>query len=260
MAGELTLGVELLDEYVAGFPVHVALTVMYRVDGIGQPGVSYMNSLTEAPALDPFAEPDVVGFEVREAHTETVVVRTTPVEPPVDASSVASFQLEPNVPRRVLVDLSTDLRRVQPGTYRLRITYTADWNEVTSEPLLFVLRAPTENELLLPKVAEGETWREWTLFGGGETGTSERGDPARFNRVARTLLRGDDRDPAILDSLDGLYAPEAAVMMLELLAANGVDVVRATEAVRERYPELGWWIDGVAKGEGRIARLRRILR
>lgn len=260
MAGELTLTVELNDEYVAGFPVHAALTVMYRVEGVGRPGVSYAASLTEAPELDPFGEPAVVGLEIAEAGTGRVVLRVAPMDPPIEASEVASVQLQPNVPRRVLVDLSPDLERVPPGAYRVRITYAAEWNTVTSEPLPFILREPTREELALPRPRDGETWLEWTLFGGGKTGTPRRDDPARFNRVVRILLRGDAGNPELLELLDGLYAPEASVMMLELLALNEIDITRAAGAVRQRHPALAWWIDAIPAGNGRIAALRRILK
>ena len=252
----LTLETAMHDAYVAGFPYHVALTAMYRVDGLGQPGTAYLSSVTETPELTLFSPPDAIGIELSDA-AAGVLASVPPLEPPADRESGTSFPLFPNVPRRMLIDLSPYLGHVAPGRYLLRITYAADGYEVTTPPLPFVLRAPTEAEALLPHPAEGQSWYDWMLYGAGETSIEiARSDPARFNRVVRAFFRGESAD---LGVLDGLYAPEASAILLEMLAANGIDPTRSIAAVRERHPALGWWLDKIAAGEGPLTSMRQIV-
>ncbi|MGK3968477.1 hypothetical protein WMF38_30390 [Sorangium sp. So ce118] len=87
---------------------------------------------------------------------------------------------------------------------------------------------------------------------------TDRGDPLRYPRLIKYLIHGpeglDTMDPALLNVLDGVFAPEAYGLAAELLAARDPGAFAGyAQQVKAAYPGLAAWIDAIAAGQSEIA-------
>lgn len=249
--------------YVLGFPLHVAITVC-----ADRPGTC----IRRLPRASWAGNAGSIGVRLARADTGAVVVRTEPSPIVLRELGTPVFLLEPGACRRMLIDVSSHLPAgLEPGAYALAIVYAAPPDRVESPPVPIELEAPGPEEQeelrrLAPELARVGSWGRWTSLapegGAPVSGRVEPGDPLRFNRILRALMYGPeplcDVDPALLDVLDGVYAPEAHALRAELHAARG-DAARfaeQAEIIRTRYPGLAWWIDRIEAGQSELGFVR----
>lgn len=259
---EDTLGpleVDAAPVHVLGFPLNVAITV-----GARNPSASLKRlPLAGAESLN--------GVEI------TIVRRGAggapfvhkPADPLVDEQSGAvSFSLRPGERRRMLLEVSELLpASTTPGTYELRLSYRAEWGSSTKGPPKSIdFRAPgarekAELDRRRPELERAGAWDAWTLSplersSGPPSSTQEPSllfyELWRYLRDPRTRLMSVDLK--LVDALAPLYAPEAALLKAELLAARGDRRAyeRQLEQVRRRYPGMRWWLEAMANGTSEL--------
>ncbi|KYF64764.1 hypothetical protein BE11_48865 [Sorangium cellulosum] len=265
-AGPPGLALRSLDHdrrYVLGFPLHVAITMC-----ADQPGTC----IRRLPRPSWAGNAGAIGIHLARAGTGEVVVRTEPSPIVLPELGTPVFLLKPGACRRMLIDVSSYLPAgLAPGQYTLVIVYVGPPDRVESPPAPIELAAPgpeeqRELQRLAPELARAGSWGRWTSLppdGGAPVADRvEPGDPLRFNWILRYLMYGPDSlcdvDPALLDVLDGVYAPEAHALRAELHAARG-DAARfaeQAELIRTRYPGLAWWIDRIEAGQSELGFVR----
>ena len=249
--------VEHFAEYVIGFPMHVVITV------VSPPNVTF-NGLRFADFLD---LRECIGAEIAGPDGYAAKYRPTPDaegRPLGDAGRLASGESH-----RMLVDVSPYFVRASEGQYQASFSFLDSYRAYTAPTVTFLLRLPTAEEAaLLTAVAPDRpgfvTWGEWTTHCPAALYPDLVGQdhPLRFNLVVRELLCGatplDRVDPAALDVLTGLYAPEARAMQAELYRIRedrgGYDAIRS-RLLRET-PGLAWWIRMIDRGGGYLKSLR----
>ncbi|WP_437290684.1 hypothetical protein [Sorangium sp. So ce406] len=249
--------------YVLGFPLHVAITVC-----ADRPGAC----IRRLPRASWAGNAGAIGVRLARAGTGEEVVRVEPSPIVIRELGTPVFLLDPGACRRMLIDVSSYLPAgIEPGSYALAIVYAAPPDRVESPRVPIELAAPSPEEQkelrrLAPEIARFGSWGRWTSLppdGGAPVADRvEPGDPLRFNRILRYLMYGPDSlcdvDPALLDVLDGVYAPEAHALRAELHAARG-DAARfaeQAELIRTRYPGLAWWIDRIEAGQSELGFVR----
>jgi hypothetical protein len=241
--------VEHLPEYVIGFPMHVAITVR------AHPDVSF-NTL---PFADFVSLNSCIGAEITGQHGGEPV-RYQP-KPHLDPQSgKRGSKLAPGESRRMLADVSPYFNGISEGEYQVRFSYIETDGIYHAPAVTLRLRRPTTAESALLESAAADrpnfpTWGMWTITCPKTPydGPVSADNPLRFNLLLRQIFCGpqslDRFDPALLDVLTGLYAPEGRVLEAELYQARG-DSDRY-QKMRSRIlldaPGLGWWtrmIDG----------------
>ncbi|WP_437737019.1 hypothetical protein [Sorangium sp. So ce1335] len=249
--------------YVLGFPLHVAITVC-----ADRPGTCMLR----LPRPSWAGNAGAIGVRLARADTGEEVVRFEPSAIVSRELGTPMFFLDPGACRRMLIDVSSYLPAgIEPGSYTLTIVYAAPPDRVESQPAPIELAAPSPEEQqelrrLAPELARAGSWGRWTNLppdgGAPLSGRVEPGDPLRFNRILRALMYGPeplcDVDPALLDALDGVYAPEAHALRAELHAARGdaARLAEQAEIIRTRYPGLAWWIDRIEAGQSELGFIR----
>jgi len=231
-----TLRIEHEAVYVAGFPVHVAITV------VGDPRWN----LTRLPLLDFRALSGCIGLVLRDS-TSGEIVFEREAHPVVDEESTMAFvDLDPGQECRMLIDLSELLAegpRVPDAgaTWNARVTYAARAHFPAMRrdaDLVLRVRKPTSIEAhvlasLAPDLDRASSWGAWATARPTDpreaallTPHVDPRDPLRYLRLVRYVLFSatelaamDLRDFAVLDG--GVYGPDADVLRAELLAARG---------------------------------------
>ena len=250
--------VEHLPEYVIGFPMHVAITVRAHRD------VSF-NTLPFADFLNLYA---CIGAEIT-GPGGGEPVRYAP-KPRLDPQSGRrGSKLAPSESRRMLADVSPYFDGMAEGEYRVRFSYIETDGVYHAPAVTLHLRRPTaaESALLASAAADRPdfpTWGTWTItcpktvYDGPVTADN----PFRLNLLLRQMFCGrqslDRFDPALLDVLTGLYAPEGQALQAELYQARG-NTARYRE-IRARIlldtPGLGWWIQMIDGGGAYLKSIR----
>jgi hypothetical protein len=256
------LKVDMSPEYVRGYPIPVALTVNYRVEGRDTPGHSFEQYLIEVPIIELLSVSPNVGATLTDAVTGAAVFGIEPETYAGEHEWQDQIRLFPNQPRRVLIDASLlfppDLAA---GRYRVSFAYDASGRRSSSRDTVFVLREPTREELTQFPPAHGR-WDEWMQSPPESDTPVSADDPAQLHRIVRSLIFAPSlaqADPQVLTKLDGFYKPEARAIELELLTARGRGASSAGR-LRADHPELSWWIDAAAKGASPITQWNRFLR
>lgn len=247
------LGVDHRPEYVLGYPIHVALTVRNLAPG------SILALLPHASVFDPGS-----GIRVVVQDAESGTGRADP-GPPYDVESEEGegcFELRFGESRRMLTDIAALMpTALTPGRYLFTLQYGAPHAYASERTGPVAIRRPDPDEAaeldrLRPEI-EHNGWGSWTLYRRPDPALANlpaAQGPAHFNHVLRALIFDADMDPAILDTLDELYRPEAAVLAVELARFNGDSRWRVmVEAAREAHPELAWYIRLVERDQGLIA-------
>lgn len=261
--GLVLRSIEHEPRYVLGYPVHVAITVC-----ADRPGVC----LRRLPRASWAGGAGAIGVRLARAATGEVIVATEPSPVVLRELGTPVFLLAPGACRRMLIDVSSFLpARLEPGHYTLSVIYDAPPDRVESAPVPIELAAPDraqrrELDRLAPELARVGSWGRWTLLPPEDHAPVglhvEPADPLRFNRIVRYLMHGPDAlcdvDPAVLDVLDGVYAPEAHALRAELYAARGDRARFAEQAaiIRTRYPGLTFWIERIEAGQSELGFVR----
>jgi len=249
--------VQHLPEYVIGFPMHVAITV------ISPPNTAF-NGLRFADFLD---VRDCIGAQIDGPGGYAANYRPASYANPQTGGHAG--RLAPGESRRMLVDVSPYFAQAVEGPYRVRFSYLEAYLAYTASAVSFVLRRPTPRETALLAAAAPDrpsfvTWGQWTthcpivLY----TDTLAPDNPLRFNLLLRRLLCGAEPlhtvDPGVLDILTGLYAPEGRALEAELRHIRG-DRDRYG-AIRSRIlheaPGLIWWVRMIDAGGSYLESLR----
>lgn len=277
--------VELADlacqsEYVAGFPMHVALLLAPR------PRQARLNRLP-LPTLSDWG--GAVGVELRrpsdpasprlpEADTRTSdrgepPVLAVPASPVGIESGSPRFSLGPDVPRRVMIDLADVMPPNLPeGPYVVSINYASEDRRSEVRSAAITLRRPTTDESRVRGWLAGElegarSFGAWLDARSAVAAPDPRAAPLdsrpwaglHYIRTVRYLKFGHfPPDPLVLDNLHPFYAPEAAAWRAELLVARGDSgAKREIEHVRAAHPELNAWMDVLATGTSELQFARR---
>ncbi|HEY8041587.1 MAG TPA: hypothetical protein VIF15_17390 [Polyangiaceae bacterium] len=257
-------------EYVAGFPVHVALTLhgdpfveLRRIPRADWRGV---RSAVGVKLVDPAAPPDQRLVRMVEA---APIIDDEIVYPRVDLPAAGQV--------RMLVDLSELLGGAAAppavGAFEATVTYAAGRSPAMRRGVDFplVLRRPTSLEehtlrALAPLATDG--WGPWAEEKPPEaeglllTPHVDPADPLRLLRVMRFLMYGPtelaDVDPAMFDVLGGVYAPDAEALRAEVLAARGDRAALAKQLAlaRAATPGLGPWLASIESGTSFLGWMR----
>lgn len=255
-AAEL-LPVEHGPEYVVGCPVHVALTMRAR------PNAALQN--VHFPDFVDLRE--AVGLEMyRQGGSESV--RYSPQASLPDPEELPGEALASGETRRMLVDISPLVGQAIPaGSYYVRLSLAAAGELYSAPPVTLRFRAPTTEEAVAlasaaPNRAQAANWALWMT-----TCTAQSmqlhpallpGHPLLFMVLLHRLFCAPDPpervDPAMLDSLTGLYAPERDALKAELMQVQGspASFERAREWVTANHPGLAWWMRMLTGGGGYI--------
>ena len=251
--------VEHLSEYIIGFPMHVAITVRAHRD------VSF-NMLPFADFLNLHA---CIGAEIADVRGgEPLRYKPKPFLDP--ESGRRGSKLAPGEPRRMLADVSPYFNGVVEGEYRVRFSYIETDGMYHAPAVTLHLRQPDNAERALLAAAAADrpqfpTWGMWTIVcpKTAYDGRIAPDNPLKFNLLLRRMFCGheslDRFDPALLDVLAGLYAPEGHALQAELYHARG-DSERYGEIrsqLRLDTPGLGWWVRLIDGGGAYLKSLRR---
>lgn len=250
--------VEHASEYVIGFPMYLAVTVRAR------PNIE-LNRLVFGNPVNLRA---CLGVD---AQGPGKTIRTRP-RPIIESSfGRAAQSLVSGESRRMLLDVSPLFHTVGEGEYSAQFQYAAPEVGAVAPPLQLHFRQPTrEDQAILQKLApdraDFNTWGEWCLTPPKQPvdpGALNQAGPLTFSLALRYLLFGKEPlssiDPAILDVLQGVYAPERDLMKAELYQERGDDAaaLKLQEAVHENTVGLDWWIALLHQKSGFVRGLSR---
>lgn len=254
--GLAPLQVETAQEYVSGFPVHVAATIRASSPEAG---------LRNLPYADLFRSAGAFGLTLTDLSGKLTIVSAPPSSVVDREKQAGTLVLRPGESRRMLIDLSEMLPAgIKAGEYRAVLAYGETRSRTNSPQFVLRFRDPSAEERADWKALDPEAqslggWGMWSLHRPAEKLSPDTPIPPtaalRFNRAVRLLLFGDRLDAKVLQGLDGIYAPEVAALAAEVLQVAGdqAGYERQSQSVRARYPSLSWWIDQVAAGQGLIA-------
>lgn len=244
--------VEHATDYVSGYPMHVAVTVHLEPDE------------RVVWAMIPHADvylPEGVSVKFTEVASGAESAFEY-AESPFSERPPSGVLLYPGDRRRMLIDLA-DLEQgtLAAGKYRVTLTFGGS----AGEPFEMTLHAPTPAQKATQAFARTEGWGadgwgKWALAPlkkpGSVSSAVSRTDPLRYCRVLRYLthLPGTAASvpSSIFDALDGLYAPEAALLRADLAWARKDAAAYAREAakVKEKYPALAYALANIEAGIG----------
>ena len=250
-AGLEILPVEVLPEYVIGFPVYVAITVRARPNSI-------FNSLRFADFMN---LRECIGLEMSR-HDGGYSARYEPK--PIISQETGGLpeRLQPGETRRMLADVSPLVGAgVIEGEYGARFSYVSRRAAYTATSVTLRFRKPTTAEAALlaaaaPDRSRFPNWGRWTLscshiYYDGPIGPD---NPLRFNLLLQRLFCGPEPpervDPRILDVLTGLFQPEATALRAELLHARNdtAGYQRTRTIIVHLTPGLAWWMNMLDQG------------
>ena len=254
MTAPLTVtSVDHFEEYIIGFPVHVAVTVK------AHPDISF----GELPFADFVDLRECIGLELSGKKDGSVLVKHEP-SPMIDPDmGEYGDRLAAGEARRMLFDVSPLLGgTVREGVYVLGLSYVTPDATYRAEPVELQLRNPTSDELsmLATFAADRPQFPSWALWTVSSPRTPIPSDeiellnPLRFNLVLRRLFHGPIPlarvDPTLLDLLNDLYRPEGWGFKAELLHARGE--TKAYQELRaellRKEPGLTWWMRMLDEG------------
>jgi hypothetical protein len=251
-AGLEILPVEHLPEYVIGFPVYVAITVRSQPD-------SSFNRLLFADLAD---LRECIGVEI--TGKDAASTKRYVPKPIIDEESgLFPMRLKPGESRRMLADVSplTGLT-IPEGEYMVCFSFVTTKEAFAAEPVRIRFRKPTAAEnAMKDAVAKDRSkfsnWAEWSVTCPPEPVSAREiraGHPLTFSLLLRHLLCGAEPlnqvDPALLDVLNGLYAPERDALKAELYHARGdeANYKRLRSQILLGTPGLAWWIRMIDEG------------
>jgi hypothetical protein len=240
--------VDFAPAYVLGYPMHAAITV--RLSS-GSPNLLVSGGLPVASIFEPAGFSGRVEDEHGDVATFTIG--------PGDHEHAEGGALRAGEARRMLIDLADfHLGSFAPGTYRWTLAYAG----VEAATFTTSLRAPSEVEraevaALRALAPSAVTWGAWALDPAAPIAERvERSDPLRYIRVLAHAFNAPDTANVPLDALDGLYAPEARILHLELTLLHGGPFAAEAATVRRDHPELDHLVEDLETGGSFIGLVR----
>jgi hypothetical protein len=254
------LAVETDAVYIAGFPLHVAVTIT----GAGNA------TFRRLPFADFVNAAGAFGFTLSSLPHRNPVLSTAPEDVLDEDLGMSAVTLRPGEQRRMLIDLSSFFPGgAQPGEFEGILSYGPLETRTVSEPFRFVVYAPTDGQraelaALGSELQQSGTWGQWTLRpprSSGAFAAPDEADPLRFNRIVKSLLFVKEFSLASLRILGGIYRPEAAALAADFLAGQpDENAFRNLAAdIRQRFPGLEWWLKKTESGASRVIFYRKNL-
>jgi hypothetical protein len=256
------LPVEHLPEYVIGFPVYVAITVRARPN-------TWFNMLPFADFLNLRAS---IGVEFgNQRGGEPFRYAPKPFLDPESGRS--GGRLGAGESRRMLADVSPFFGDgTGEGEYWARFSYIDTEAAYEAAPVTLRFRKPTPAESALlasaaPDRLKFADWGLWTIScpqGPAYDRAIAPDSPLKLNLLLRRLFCGPEPlnrvDPAILDVLDGLYAPEGNALKAELYHARRDDAnyQQLRARILRDSPGLAWWIRMIDQGGAFLKSIRLV--
>jgi len=247
------LAVETDTVYIAGFPVHVAVT-------IAGPGNTTFHRL---PYADFISDQGAFGVKLSTVADGSPIASIDPADALDEDLGMSAITLRPGEQRRMLIDLSGFFPAgSQPGEYQGILSYGPLETRTLSAPFRLMIYAPDQGQkaelaLLANDLREAGSWGQWTLRppSNPDLFTAPDGsDPLRFNRIVKGLLFTKDFPIEALRVLTGLYRPEGAALAADLLASREDDTAYRSlvDDIRQRFPGLEWWLKKTESGASRV--------
>lgn len=258
--GDLAVRLEVEREYVVGLPMPATLTLEVLQKG---------TVLSFLPEPTPFSPAGCVGLTLRSSDGLRIVS---------DQQPSGAFDLSDNPPplqlgwgdrRRYLIDLSLLVPPgLAAGSYQATLSYVASKRVQRAGPARLQLRRPTEREAAwiaaqAAELAKAGDWGSWVAESPENPAALSSGADApplaRFHAALRFLAHAPaptrELPTDALQAVDGLPAPEARAVLLELLRARGDGAgARSLAArIRSETPTLAWLVEASERGAGRLA-------
>ena len=248
------LDLQTLPEYVAGFPLPIALTLTNATSTTG---------VNDVPGWSPWdlgrAQLTITFADGGGKRHEIALPR--PVGDPM------GDHYGPGQARRMLFDLSLVEGRPPPGSYSLRVTFAHRGQSATSNEARFVLHAPDHDDAAAAtRLSHGAPWSEfvaanWHTITVPHLSAAARHQLALHLFVQRSVYGPEklaDQPLTWLEPLGhGLFAPEAELYRIELLAARHDPHARAiSEALTAHTPGLRDAAAAALAGQGELGFLR----
>jgi hypothetical protein len=260
LAGLQILPVDSLPEYVIGFPVYVAITVHARPN-VSFERLRFADFLNLRESIGVHIADVEGGYSAQYEPTPMI-----PHEPGAIADRLGSGET-----RRMLTDVSPLIGNgIVEGEYQARFSYVTPYAAYEAPPVTLRFRKPTAAEEALlataaPDRARFPNWALWTMSCSHAVydDSIEPENPLRFNLLLQRLLCGPEQldkiDPAILDVLTGLFAPEGDALKAELHhARNDIEGYQHSKAdVLRATPGLEWWMNMLDGGGAYLKTFRR---
>jgi hypothetical protein len=242
------LPVEHQPEYVIGYPVHVAITVRAK------PNTAFRLAFADITDLRECIGIEMIGDSAR--------IREMPEPIPDPEASHQAWELGPGESHRMLADVSPLIGAdIQEGEYRVRFTYLSPGIANPSIPVVMRFRRPARPEEEFKRIVAADrpafpNWAMWSLACGERPidAAQVKAGPLVFSLAVRHLLCGkgplNTVDPAVLDVLGGLYAPERDALKAELYDARGdrANYERLRARIASDAPGLEWWVRIIDEG------------
>jgi len=243
-------------EHVLGFPLLVAIDLTANRADVGLQGLP-------RPSLS--STLGAIGLDARD---EGGLPRRLLSPCPSEDEDMASFGLGGHERRRFLLELSAFVEPLGLGTHQLTVSYAATWTETVAPPLPIRIRAPNlhESQQLDPVLADkgDRSWETWTYAPLGRVHDGDSIHPGlAYLQARRRLYAGPEPlaqlDPAPLDEVTGVAAPEAALLRAEISWARDRDPALSgyTTWIRQHLPGLVWWLDAILSDRSDIALHRK---
>jgi len=239
-------------EYVLGFPIHVVMTVRARPD-VSFNHLPFPDFLNLRSTIDVDIEGKIESQPQRR-------LKKQHIDP---ESGRKGSRLGAGEARRMLIDLSQLLDgELREGEYAVRISYVETDGAHQAAPIKLRFRRPNAEEAALliataPDRLNFDDWGMWTITcpaGIVHEGPISPDNPLRFNLVLRSLICSsvplDQIQPSILDTLTGLYEPEADALKAELYQARGdhASYQGLRLKILRSAPGLIWWVRMIDSG------------
>jgi hypothetical protein len=178
----------------------------------------------------------------------------------------------------LLFDMSELQPALKAGRYRLGGRYVVRPFSVTADPVAFEVEEPGAPEaaavaaLRARNRPNAPSWNAFVLDNFREVAAEELDDIGPEGRAHLAIVLGMHRstygpdaidriDPSLFRNLgDGPLVAESALLEHEVLVARSDPAAASFEAsIRSQWPSLGWRVDDNARGQGLLARLRRMV-
>jgi hypothetical protein len=192
-----------------------------------------------------------------------------PASPPVhfEDRPPRGFELAAGEDRLMLFDISVFNAELEPGRYRLCVTYEDGAHKSEASPVQIQLLVPPAavreeaDRLRRENDEEEPSWvhfirSNWRTVRDGELSEQTRDALALHLFLHRAIYRPAKVGDLELNRLDtfakGFLESEAAVLRLEILTARGeLSRAAATQTdILKKWPGLKWRVHGISRGAG----------
>lgn len=255
----VAFAVDTLPSYVVGYPIHIAVTAT-----VDEPQMGIAHLSLDARMLRMHL------LHLATGHEADVAAR--PYESHQEAEAGPErVVLDPGKAARFLVDLSSIWpASMEPGRVRVALVYEGEMTGVAMPPFVVDRLPPTPEQAARLAAVQPELRAGWTTWAMNDDATkypltSNKDDPARYYVVLRNFYGYPGALPSanfgIIDTLDGFYAPDAALLRAEMAIVRHDKAGFQAQAslVRGLYRSSTWAIGQLERDGSGIAISHAIL-